>query len=215
MDHSLPDCCQLELTGIYLLNIAGNNPPLEPKSVFIHHSQILSLQGTSLPPTGNIFGLQEPLNKSVFLTMIVQTLLIRVNYTRFLLKNTSWVVLVQSALFTTLFNSSCLSALPYCTSRDLAHLKSHKKSCFIYNIFIIVLYPRKADAFIVTAHVEHQFLGFVLIFSKSLITCPQYKYNSSVIVLKIHMQNVKILAPPPVSQNKLQCIFKSERLTFL
>lgn len=36
---------------------------------------------TSVSPTGNIFCLQEPLNKSVFLTMIVQTLLIRVNYT--------------------------------------------------------------------------------------------------------------------------------------
>lgn len=36
---------------------------------------------TSVSPTGNVFCLQEPLNKSVFLTMIVQTLLIRVNYT--------------------------------------------------------------------------------------------------------------------------------------
>lgn len=125
---------------------------------------------------------------------------------------------MESALFATLFNFFCLSALLYisnCTSRDLAHLKSHKKSCFIYNIFIIVLYLRKADAFIITVHVEHQFLGFVLIFSKSLITYPQYKYNLSVKILKIHMQNVKIAAPPPVSQNKLQCIFKSEHLTFL
>lgn len=53
----------------------------EPKSMLIHHSQILSLQGTSLPPTGNTFSLQEPLKKSVFSTMIVQTLLIKVNYT--------------------------------------------------------------------------------------------------------------------------------------
>lgn len=162
MDHFLPDCCQPKLSGIYLLGITGNNPPLEPKSVLIHHSQILSLQGTSLPPTGNTFGLQEPLNKSGFLTMIVQIPLIRENYTQFLFKNTSWVVLVQSALFTTLFNSSCLSYFLYisnCTSRDLAHLKSHKKSCFIYSIFIIILHHRKADAFIITAHVQHQFLG--------------------------------------------------------
>lgn len=67
MDHFLPDCCQPKLTRIYLVNITGNNPPLKPKSVLIHHSQTLSLQGTSLPLTGNnTFCLQEPLNKCLF-----------------------------------------------------------------------------------------------------------------------------------------------------
>lgn len=41
MDHLLPDCCHPKLTCIYLQDLTSNNTPLEPKSVLIHHSQIL------------------------------------------------------------------------------------------------------------------------------------------------------------------------------
>lgn len=122
------------------------------------------------------------------------------------------------------FHHSFQLLLPFSSSlrlqlyfRNLTHLKSHAKILLHIQYFHLsfISQQEKAAAFIISAHVEHQVLVFVLIFSKSLITYPQYKYNLSVKILKIHMQNVKIAVPLPVSQNKFQCIFKSNHLTFL
>lgn len=170
MDYFLLDCCHPKAHCIFTGHYPHQYTSWTWSSVNspLANTLLTCKEFLSLLPTGSTFCLEEPLKKSVSNTDYANTR--HSFHLGYKLGSISAVCSSHHSFHLSLpFSSS--SGLVLYLQRPHTYKVSPKNLLHIQHFHCsFTSQQEKTAAFITSAHVEHQFLGFVLIFSKSLIT---------------------------------------------